>query len=91
MPLNYWQGKKVRLRALKPADIALFQSFDDEVSRNVYVIYWPQSDHRLASWFEEEQKPRKDDSFRWIAENLDGEVVGTIDTFACNKRLGKFK
>lgn len=91
MPLDYWQGENIQLRAIKPSDIALFQAFDDEISRNVDAIYWPQSEQRQLNWIEEEQKPRNDDSFRWIVENLEGEVVGSIDTFACNRRNGTFK
>jgi RimJ/RimL family protein N-acetyltransferase len=91
MALNYWNGPSLSLRAIQTTDISLFRSFDDEVSRNVDAIYWPQSDERGLEWLNNEQKPRNDDSFRFIAENLQGELIGTIDTFACNRRNGTFK
>ena len=91
MSKYYWQGKKLSLRAIEPSDLELFKSFDDTVNRNVDAIYWPQSDKRRHEWIESEQKPKTDDSFRWIAVNLDDVPVGTIDTFACNRRFGTFK
>ncbi|TDF99188.1 GNAT family N-acetyltransferase [Paenibacillus piri] len=91
MAYHYWQGKYVVLRAMKASDQSLFESFDDEIARNVDAIYWPQSERRRSDWLEGELKPRQDDTFRWIAENRQGEVVGTIDTFACSRRNGTFK
>jgi len=91
MPLKYWQSDKLLLRAIRATDIILFEAFDDEISRNVDAIYWPQLEERQSEWLKSELKPRDNDSFRWIAENHNGDVIGTIDTFACNKRNGTFK
>ncbi|OME97836.1 hypothetical protein BK127_40145 [Paenibacillus sp. FSL H7-0331] len=75
MLLNYWNGSSLSLRAIQTTDISLFRSFDDEVSRNVDAIYWPQSDERGLEWLNNEQKPRNDDSLRFIAENLRGQMI----------------
>ncbi|QQE77294.1 GNAT family N-acetyltransferase [Alicyclobacillus sp. SO9] len=92
MTTNDWQGRIIRLRAMVPSDISLFETFDDDISRNVDVVYFPQSMQRLQNWFDEEMtKQRNDDSFRWVAENSEGQPVGTIDTFKCNRRFGTFK
>lgn len=89
---SHWQGKKLRLRAMLPSDGPLFESFDDDISRQVDAVHFPQSQQRFQSWFDNElTRERDDNSFRWIAENLEGELVGTIDTFDCNRRFGTFK
>lgn len=91
MSTHYWQGKKLKLRAMEESDLDLFKSFDDVIDRNVDAIYWPQSEQRRKGWLESELKPRQDDSYRWIAVDSNGVPVGTIDTFACNRRFGTFK
>lgn len=91
MSHHYWQGKRIKLRALEASDLELFKSFDDSIDRNVDAIYWPQSEQRRNQWLESEQKPRQDDSYRWIAVDSNEVAVGTIDTFACNRRFGTFK
>jgi RimJ/RimL family protein N-acetyltransferase len=92
--LNYWQGERIKLRAIESRDLALFESFDDEVDRSVDAIHFPQSPERRKLWIEKEveraQQP-KDDAFRWIAENMEGQAVGTVDTFSCDRRNGTFK
>ncbi len=92
MATNYWQGRRIRLRAMIPSDVSLFDAFDDDISRNVDAVYFPQSKQRFQNWFDAEiAKERNDDSFRWVAENLEDEPIGTIDTFDCNRRFGTFK
>jgi len=75
-----------------PSDVSLFDEFDDDLSRNVDAVYFPQSQQRFKNWFDSEMtKERNDNSFRWVAENSEGQPVGTIDTFECNQRFGTFK
>lgn len=91
MAYYYWQGERVKLRGLKASDAELFRSFDDEFSRNLDGVHPPMTDARFHSWFEQQQKARFDDSMRLVAESPEGEPVGTIDTFQCNRRHGTFK
>ncbi|MHA6482039.1 GNAT family N-acetyltransferase [Paenibacillus sp. strain BS8-2] len=91
MPFHYWRSDRLTLRALQSSDITLFQALDDEVNRLVDMIHFPQSPEKQIQWLEAEQRNRMGDAFRWVAETHDGELVGTINTFACNKRYGNFK
>ncbi|MCI3919531.1 GNAT family N-acetyltransferase [Paenibacillus sp. TRM 82003] len=91
MEYRYWQGRTVSLRAMRPSDAALFQALDDDAARRIDAIALPSSDTRQQSWFEQQQKARFDDSFRFVADNREGETVGTIDTFQCQRRNGTFK
>jgi RimJ/RimL family protein N-acetyltransferase len=89
--LNYWQGKKVKLRALEARDIDLFADLDYEFEKNIDAIPFPQTKERLRAWMDKEIQPRFGDSFRWVAEDLEGKAVGTIHSFACDRRNGTFK
>lgn len=91
MAFHYWRTERVALRALQSSDIALFQALDDEAARNVDMIHLPQSPEKQMQWLEAEQRSRVGDAFRWVAETGDGVLVGTINTFACNRRYGTFK
>ncbi|QNK57532.1 GNAT family N-acetyltransferase [Paenibacillus sp. PAMC21692] len=91
MPFHYWRSDRLTLRALQSSDIVLFQALDDEVNRKVDMIHFPQSPEKQIQWLEAEQRNRMGDAFRWVAETSDGELLGTINTFLCNKRYGTFK
>lgn len=89
--LNCWQGDKVRLRAMEPSDISLFESFDDEMLVNMEKLNFPRSKERVRKWFEKEMQARMNDEFRFMAEDHDGNVIGTIETFQCHRRFRHFK
>jgi RimJ/RimL family protein N-acetyltransferase len=89
--LNYWQGKKVKLRALEARDIDLFEALDFEFDKNVDAIHFPKTKDRTRAWMDKEMQQRFGDSFRWVAENIDEKAIGTIDTFSCDRRNGTFK
>src|SRR5690554_1210866 len=91
MTYQYWQGETIRLRAVEPQDIEFFESLDDEVTRNVDMLQFPRTKKSIASWFEAQQQRLYGDAIRLMAVNQSGEVVGTIDTFECNRRHGTFK
>ena len=86
-----WTGSNVTLRAMEPGDISLFEAFDDEYAKSMDVLMLPQSSSRLRSWFERELQGKLNDEFRFIAVDRSGQPVGTIDTFACNRRNRTFK
>jgi RimJ/RimL family protein N-acetyltransferase len=89
--LNYWLGELIKLRALEAKDLELFEALDDEFDKNINAIPFPKTKDRLRAWLDKEMQPRFGDAFRWVAENLDGIAVGTLETFACDRRNGTFK
>jgi RimJ/RimL family protein N-acetyltransferase len=89
--MDYWQGANLKLRALETKDIELFEQLDHEFDKNSDAIHFPQSKDRARSWIDKEMQPRIGDAFRFIAEDKEGNTIGTIDTFACNRRNGTFK
>lgn len=91
MSYHYWQGELIQLRAVEAQDIVFFECLDDEVTRNLDMLQFPRTKQNLASWFESQQQRMLGDAFRFMAVNREGHIVGTIDTFACNRRHGTFK
>lgn len=93
---HFWRGDLVRLRAIEQKDLEAaaqdFGEYDTDAESYNSEISFP-------SWREEDQanmaklrqqKPG-DDSFYWIIENHEGEKVGEISTFDCDRRVGVFK
>lgn len=94
MSNNYWEGSKVRLRALEPGDADTFfeWNLDSEVSRNLYQVHFPQSRESVGRWAHDVSvRGPEGDSFFWVIESLDGEVVGSINAHQCDRRNGTFK
>lgn len=94
MPYNVWQGDLVRLRALEPDDWLVFHENDrdSEIARLCYEIPVPRSKVASQRWAEAASTVTSpDDSMRLVIENRSSEVVGTINTFECNRRNGTFK
>lgn len=90
---NFWQGKRVRLRAIEPGDVDHFVrwNLNSERGRLLDFLWSPQSETAVSAWVTA-QSTRKleDDAFHWLIENLAGEAVGSIGTHACNPRYGTF-
>src|SRR5215216_90903 len=90
---SIWQGERVRLRAIEPADWAFYFAWnqDDEQARSVSSIPFPQSAEAVRQWAQQEatRKP-EGDAFRFVIENESGEVVGNITTHDCDARVGSF-
>lgn len=96
MDNNFWQGEKIRLRAVEPKDIGTFfksgADYDDEADRLCDKLHFPRSFESLKAHIEDQIKQGpKDDSFRWIIEDREETAVGTINTFDCNTQNGTFK
>lgn len=90
---NYWQGARVRLRAIEPDDGATFArwNLDSERGRRLDFVWPPTSEAATRAWAEAESQRRLEgDTYRWIIETLDGEPVGAIDTHSCSPRHGTF-
>jgi RimJ/RimL family protein N-acetyltransferase len=94
MTINIWQGSHVRLRALEPEDWETFHAWDEDsqVARDCYWIPFPKSREAAKKWATEVSLAEpKGDVFRWVIENLEGEMVGTINTHTCDRRNGTFE
>jgi RimJ/RimL family protein N-acetyltransferase len=93
MSENFWQGKKVRLRAIEPTDAEFFikWNLDSERARNLDFVWPPVSEASVRDWVEKQSKNKlQDDSYHWIIEDRYGVPVGSIDTHSCNSRNGTF-
>jgi RimJ/RimL family protein N-acetyltransferase len=91
-PTTLWQGQRVRLRAVEAADWEQFYAWDDaEVDRAAYWIPFPRSREAVKKWAAELATAEpKDQTFRWVIEDLAGEFVGTLNTHTCEPRHGTF-
>jgi RimJ/RimL family protein N-acetyltransferase len=90
---SIWSGTPVRLRAIEPADWEAHFAWDadDEQARALDVIPFPQSRAATQQWAERESmRSPDDDAFRFVIENDSGEVVGSLATADCNRRVGTF-
>jgi RimJ/RimL family protein N-acetyltransferase len=91
----YWEGHRVRLRAIEPGDARHHFEIDRErdVDRNLDQVFPPNSVARAEKWAREasEKGFRDGDCFLFEIEALaSGELVGTIDTHECDARAGTF-
>lgn len=96
MSYNFWQGEKVRLRAIEQKDLddllTSTETQDTELDRYENVIGFPTS--RLQDREARERLIKRDnsnDNFFWIVEDLSGTLVGFVGTFDCERRHGTFK
>lgn len=91
---NFWQGAKVRLRAIKPEDAPIFHAWnlDSEMARLVDFIHFPVSARFVRQWAEGEAAKSGDgDQFTFAIEDLDGNLAGIINTHGVDRRVGTFK
>ncbi len=91
--MNYWQGKRIRLRGIEPDDAKYFYGWnlDNEWGRGLDFVWPPASRAAVESWAKEQsEKQLEDDQYHWMIETLDGVPVGSIDTHHCNPRYGTF-
>jgi len=94
METNFWQGSKVRLRAVEPGDWETFRHWDEdsEVARSSYLIPFPSPQEASQRWTGEvSMLQAQNDIFRWVITTLDGEAVGTLNTHSCDHRNGTFQ
>jgi RimJ/RimL family protein N-acetyltransferase len=91
--MNFWQGDRVRLRAIEPSDAEYFMrwNLDSERARNLDFVWTPQSRDALQLWVEAQSRRKmENDVFHWIIENEAGVPVGSISTHNCDARNGTF-
>lgn len=91
---NIWQGKRVRLRGVEEEDWQVLYSWslDPELDRLSSTYTFPHSKAYYKKWTAElaAKDHTQSDEFRWMIENVAGEVVGNINTHSCDRRHGTF-
>ncbi len=93
---NFWQGGKVQLCAVEKDEIDTLltspEMADTDLDRYEDFICFPASKEKRRTFFEKmAERDGKDDTFFWLVKNLEGEYVGSIGTFDCDRRVGVFK
>ncbi|MEM6297600.1 MAG: GNAT family protein [Bacteroidota bacterium] len=92
--MNYWTGKKIRLRGIEPEDYELFHGWnkDTEMARNIAWLWFPVSKASQREWATaESQKKGENDEFFFVIETLNGEFVGSINSNTVNRTDGSFR
>ncbi|MBX2997362.1 MAG: GNAT family N-acetyltransferase [Caldilineaceae bacterium] len=91
---NYWQGERIRLRAVEPEDASIFHAWnrdDPAMSRNLDWVWPPTSIAQQRQWAQAESMKRmENDQLFLVIENQDGDLVGSINTHHCDRRVGNF-
>ena len=90
---NFWQGQRVRLRGLEPADAEHFLRWnrDSERACALDFLWPPQSEAAVSAWVAEQALKRlENDAYHWLIENRAGQAVGSINTHDCQPRHGTF-
>lgn len=93
MSTPYWEGRRVRLRAIEPEDAAFHFDLNRQrwVDRNQEIVHVPSSMARVRQWATETslQGYRDGDAFFFEIESLaTGELLGSIDTHHTDARSG---
>lgn len=92
--MNYWEGKKVRLRSLEPEDWEFFYNWNLETGtqKNISHIWFPTSRQHIKDWIKEEGlKGGSNDQHTFVVETLEGKTVGTIAANSLSKVDGSFR
>jgi RimJ/RimL family protein N-acetyltransferase len=91
--ISIWQGTRVRLRVIEPSNWETYFAWnkDDEMTRALFFIPFPQSQEFLKRFAEHAAMQRPEgDNFRFVIEKSEQEVVGDITTLHCDQRTGNF-
>ncbi len=92
--MNYWQGKKVRLRGLEPEDADFFYNWNLETNtqKGLAWIWFPQSKASVAEWIKKECLHKgENDVYFFVIEDLEGNAVGSISSNTVSKIDGCFR
>lgn len=94
VPTPYWQGRRVRLRAVEPADAEAHFAWNQDVAmtRPLDYVWFPQSRGAVQRWAESAALNNNpaNDAFHFEIETLAGELAGSISTHNCDRRVGSF-
>lgn len=92
--MNYWEGEKIRLRAIEPEDADFFYQWNLETGtqRSLAWIWCPTSKAAVQEWARKESlKKGEEDAYNFVIERLDGTPVGTINTHTIERTDGCFR
>src|SRR6476659_2486452 len=90
---NFWQGQRIRLRAIEPGDAETFNDWnlDSEMARALDFVWPPTSLQRAQAWTQRMATEEiKDDIMHCAIEDRDGNLVGSINSQSTNRRAGTF-
>jgi len=90
----FWQGDSVRLEAVEPEDWKHFFQWKEDTyfEQTTDSIHFPRSQEDFKKWTADcALAEPKNDEYRWVIENHQGEFVGTLNTHTCNPRNGTFQ
>lgn len=93
IPKNFWQGERIRLRAIEPEDAEKFYSwnFDSETARFVDFLWPPSSLAASRAWAQRMATQEiKDDMFHCVIEDHQGKTAGLLNSHSTNRRTGTF-
>src|SRR5579875_3355465 len=90
---SVWQGKRVRLRAVEPADWTVYFAWnqDDEQARALDSVPLPRSAADMRRWMEERaaRPPSEEsDDFRFAIEDETGRMIGGLHIHHTNRQSG---
>lgn len=91
---NYWEGERIRLRAVEPEDQAFFHSFDEDSEASLLIsrIPFPRSKAADRRSLEKVMLEESENDEHFFAIELkEHGAIGVISTHACNKRMGTFR
>ncbi len=91
--MNFWEGERVRLRAVEPDDAGFFFELQGDTERNRLLDFLPPPSSRaaLVAWARgQAQRELEGDAFQWLIESKTGEAAGSIVTHTCISRNGTF-
>jgi len=90
---NYWQGEKIKLRALELSDADFFFNLNQDTERSK-LIDWlkpPTSKEAIEYWLQDKIKQTIENfEYQWMIDDLDNQTVGSIVTMNCDSRTGTF-
>ncbi len=90
---NIFHGDRVRIRGVEDSDFEYYFAWeqDTESSRLDYEIWFPTSTTSRRDWVHSQARQTGEgDLFRFTIVNLDGTVVGSLNTHSVNRRNGTF-
>lgn len=94
MPAPYWQGRRIRLRAVEPSDAEAHFVWNQDAGmmRPLDYVWFPQSQAATQRWAENTalDSPPIGDAFHFVIETLASELAGSLATHSCDRRVGSF-
>jgi RimJ/RimL family protein N-acetyltransferase len=91
---NYWEGSRVRLRAIEPDDWEIHHAWDQDstTQRLLDRVHLPRSREGTRRWAEQKAGSEPEgDNVHLEVETMDGVHVGSVAAHDCDRRTGIFE